>query len=196
MGHLRPWLTSFCYVTLQVAIYGMSQSIPDRSIVSELACGFLDCMYTIGNAPPAHENGLLKNWSRVCHNWIVLMSQLVLERSISGGNFHIKSTGMLEGSFEINPYDLPRSCLVGVAWSVFYLEDIPFPKYEIIYSHIFSAQCLKRYWKSARCGPRAAERRKETAFFNPKRHGEHPFRLFYGIPLRSQFWVYGQLESE
>ncbi|XP_020612836.1 sphingosine-1-phosphate lyase 1-like [Orbicella faveolata] len=42
------------------AIYGMSQSIPDRSIVSELACGFLDCMYTIGNAP-AHENGVLKN---------------------------------------------------------------------------------------------------------------------------------------
>lgn len=42
------------------AIYGMSQSIPDRSIVSELACGFLDCMYTIGNAP-AHENGVVKN---------------------------------------------------------------------------------------------------------------------------------------
>ncbi|KAL9979255.1 hypothetical protein ACROYT_G016892 [Oculina patagonica] len=42
------------------AIYGMSQSIPDRSIVSELACGFLDCMYTIGNQP-AEENGDLKN---------------------------------------------------------------------------------------------------------------------------------------
>ena len=43
------------------------------------------------------------------------MSQLVLERPIPRGNFHIKSTGMLEGSFEINPYEIPRSCLVGVA---------------------------------------------------------------------------------
>ncbi|XP_031550346.1 sphingosine-1-phosphate lyase 1-like [Actinia tenebrosa] len=31
------------------AIYGMAQNIPDRSMVSELACGFLDCMYNTKN---------------------------------------------------------------------------------------------------------------------------------------------------
>jgi len=30
----------------QGAIYGMAQSIPDRSIVSEIACGFFDAYYS------------------------------------------------------------------------------------------------------------------------------------------------------
>jgi len=85
---------------------------------------------------------------------------------------------MLEGSFEINPYEIPRSCLV---------EDIPFPKYQIIYSHIFSAQCLKRYWKSSRCGPRESERRKETAFFNPKGMVSTLAVSFMGFPLGVNF---------
>ncbi|KXJ12320.1 sphingosine-1-phosphate lyase 1 [Exaiptasia diaphana] len=38
------------------AIYGMAQSIPDRSMVSELACGFLDCMYNTKDPKPA-QNG-------------------------------------------------------------------------------------------------------------------------------------------
>lgn len=42
------------------AIYGMAQGIPDRSIVSELACGFLDCMYNISNNQ-RQENGVHKN---------------------------------------------------------------------------------------------------------------------------------------
>lgn len=42
------------------AIYGMSQSIPDRSIVNEIAWGFLDCMYNV-NHEPAHENGVVKH---------------------------------------------------------------------------------------------------------------------------------------
>lgn len=45
---------------LQSAIYGMSQSIPDRSIVNEIAWGFLDCMYNV-NHEPAHENGVVKH---------------------------------------------------------------------------------------------------------------------------------------
>ncbi|XP_058971919.2 sphingosine-1-phosphate lyase 1 [Pocillopora verrucosa] len=42
------------------AIYGMSQSIPDRSIVNEIAWGFLDCMYNV-NHDAAHENGVVKH---------------------------------------------------------------------------------------------------------------------------------------
>ncbi|EDO47839.1 predicted protein [Nematostella vectensis] len=38
------------------AIYGMAANIPDRSIVNELACGFLDCMYNTGSNKP-QENG-------------------------------------------------------------------------------------------------------------------------------------------
>ncbi|CAH3170637.1 unnamed protein product [Porites lobata] len=42
------------------AIYGMAQGIPDRSIVTELACCFLDCMYNIGNTQP-QANGVHHN---------------------------------------------------------------------------------------------------------------------------------------
>uniref|UniRef100_A0AAY4E3D2 sphinganine-1-phosphate aldolase n=1 Tax=Denticeps clupeoides TaxID=299321 RepID=A0AAY4E3D2_9TELE len=37
------------------AIYGMAQSIPDRSMVKEVSCGFLDCLYST-EAPKAHNN--------------------------------------------------------------------------------------------------------------------------------------------
>ncbi|KAG7279818.1 hypothetical protein CRUP_013728 [Coryphaenoides rupestris] len=43
------------------AIYGMAQSIPDRSMVSEISCGFLDCLYSTEVHKPlaavAHMNG-------------------------------------------------------------------------------------------------------------------------------------------
>ncbi|KAK3726980.1 hypothetical protein QZH41_014710 [Actinostola sp. cb2023] len=37
------------------AIYGMAQNIPDRSMVSELACGFLDRMYSTKDPIPARD---------------------------------------------------------------------------------------------------------------------------------------------
>ncbi|XP_059928419.1 sphingosine-1-phosphate lyase 1 isoform X2 [Gadus macrocephalus] len=43
------------------AIYGMAQSIPDRSMVTEISCGFLDCLYSTEvhkpTAPEVHMNG-------------------------------------------------------------------------------------------------------------------------------------------
>lgn len=42
------------------AIYGMAQGIPDRSIVAEVACGFLDCVYNINTSQP-QENGVHHN---------------------------------------------------------------------------------------------------------------------------------------
>ncbi|CAL8257022.1 unnamed protein product [Lota lota] len=43
------------------AIYGMAQSIPDRSMVTEISCGFLDCLYSTEvykpTTPAAHMNG-------------------------------------------------------------------------------------------------------------------------------------------
>ncbi|KAJ8248172.1 hypothetical protein GJAV_G00239130 [Gymnothorax javanicus] len=49
------------------AIYGMAQSIPDRSMVTEISCGFLDCLYST-EAPAAaaaveknHMNGTSKH---------------------------------------------------------------------------------------------------------------------------------------
>lgn len=43
----------------QGAIYGMAQSIPDRSIVSEISWGFLDCLYSTEDprANGSHMNG-------------------------------------------------------------------------------------------------------------------------------------------
>ncbi|KAJ3610611.1 hypothetical protein NHX12_022703 [Muraenolepis orangiensis] len=46
----------------QGAIYGMAQSIPDRSMVTEISCGFLDCLYSTEvhkptPPPAAHMNG-------------------------------------------------------------------------------------------------------------------------------------------
>jgi len=38
----------------------MAQNIPDRSMVSELACGFLDCMYNTKDPLPA-QNGTKKD---------------------------------------------------------------------------------------------------------------------------------------
>ncbi|XP_061084745.1 sphingosine-1-phosphate lyase 1 isoform X2 [Conger conger] len=48
------------------AIYGMAQSIPDRSMVTEISCGFLDCLYSteapVPTAAPEknHMNGSSK----------------------------------------------------------------------------------------------------------------------------------------
>ncbi|KAM8924582.1 sphingosine-1-phosphate lyase 1 [Pelodytes ibericus] len=40
------------------AIYGMAQTIPDRSLVTEVSQGFLDCLYSTGNHPSVnHRNG-------------------------------------------------------------------------------------------------------------------------------------------
>ena len=47
--------------TLQGAIYGMSQSIPDRSLVSEICGLFLDACYTTND--PVTENGSTPNGS-------------------------------------------------------------------------------------------------------------------------------------
>lgn len=33
------------FVWLQMAVYGMAQSIPDRSIVGDITCLFLDSLY-------------------------------------------------------------------------------------------------------------------------------------------------------
>lgn len=165
----------------------MSQSIPDRSIVSELACGFLDCMYTIGNAPPAHENGLLKNWSRVCHNWIMLMSQLVLERSIPGGNFHIKSTGMLEGSFEINPYETQSSCLVSVAWNVFTPKIFHFQNIKLSTVIFFRLSATTGTGKAPAVDPARLNTVRKLPFLTPKGMVSTLFVFFMGFPLGVNF---------
>ncbi|XP_046885176.1 sphingosine-1-phosphate lyase 1 isoform X1 [Hypomesus transpacificus] len=39
------------------AIYGMAQSIPDRSMVTEISRGFLDCLYSTEVAKTSHMNG-------------------------------------------------------------------------------------------------------------------------------------------
>ncbi|XP_029926421.1 sphingosine-1-phosphate lyase 1 isoform X1 [Myripristis murdjan] len=41
------------------AIYGMAQSIPDRSMVTEISCGFLDCLYSteVTKSQTSHMNG-------------------------------------------------------------------------------------------------------------------------------------------
>ncbi|XP_039611043.1 sphingosine-1-phosphate lyase 1 isoform X1 [Polypterus senegalus] len=40
------------------AIYGMAQSIPDRSLVTEISCGFLDCLYSTDTiCVDKHMNG-------------------------------------------------------------------------------------------------------------------------------------------
>lgn len=41
------------------AIYGMAQSIPDRSLVTEISHGFLDCLYSteLPNNEKSHMNG-------------------------------------------------------------------------------------------------------------------------------------------
>ncbi|XP_061692714.1 sphingosine-1-phosphate lyase 1 [Syngnathoides biaculeatus] len=41
------------------AIYGMAQSIPDRSMVTEISQGFLDCLYSteVANSSTSHMNG-------------------------------------------------------------------------------------------------------------------------------------------
>jgi sphinganine-1-phosphate aldolase len=36
---------------MQAAMYGMAQSIPDRSIVSEIAAGFFDAYYNTAAKP-------------------------------------------------------------------------------------------------------------------------------------------------
>lgn len=35
-----------CHAVVQGAIYGMAQAIPDRSLVTEISRGFLDCLYS------------------------------------------------------------------------------------------------------------------------------------------------------
>lgn len=41
----------------QGAIYGMAQSIPDRSLVTEISHGFLDCLYSTELPKSAQSNG-------------------------------------------------------------------------------------------------------------------------------------------
>lgn len=43
----------------QGAIYGMAQSIPDRSMVTEISRGFLDCLYSteLPKLDTSHMNG-------------------------------------------------------------------------------------------------------------------------------------------
>jgi len=44
------FITSF----IQAAIYGMSQSIPDRSMVGEIATLFLEALYNLKTLPKAN----------------------------------------------------------------------------------------------------------------------------------------------
>ena len=54
----------FSTSAFQGALYGMAQSIPDRSLVSELACGYLDAYYSTDKLkPPPAKNGVAKNGS-------------------------------------------------------------------------------------------------------------------------------------
>lgn len=47
------------FLLLQGAIYGMAQSIPDRSMVTEISRGFLDCLYStdVVKSNTNHMNG-------------------------------------------------------------------------------------------------------------------------------------------
>lgn len=47
------------FLLLQGAIYGMAQSIPDRSMVTEISQGFLDCLYSteVAKSNNSHMNG-------------------------------------------------------------------------------------------------------------------------------------------
>lgn len=47
------------FLLLQGAIYGMAQTIPDRSLVTEISRGFLDCLYSteVGKSNTSHMNG-------------------------------------------------------------------------------------------------------------------------------------------
>lgn len=49
----------FVVLLFQGAIYGMAQAIPDRSLVTEISRGFLDCLYSteVGNSNGSHMNG-------------------------------------------------------------------------------------------------------------------------------------------
>lgn len=61
------WLTSRCF--FQGAIYGMAQSIPDRSMVTEVSHGFLDCLYStnVHSSGQRHLNGISKDqWAVLC----------------------------------------------------------------------------------------------------------------------------------
>ena len=51
-GSVCLTLIILCYYsfTTQAAIYGMAQSIPDRSLVSEIASGFLSVLYNTKNS--------------------------------------------------------------------------------------------------------------------------------------------------
>ena len=45
----------------QAAVYGMAQQIPDRSMVSELSCSFVDNLYMTATPTKAEKNGQVKN---------------------------------------------------------------------------------------------------------------------------------------
>lgn len=49
----------FVVLLFQGAIYGMAQAIPDRSLVTEISRGFLDCLYSTEavNSNSNHMNG-------------------------------------------------------------------------------------------------------------------------------------------
>lgn len=46
MGNVVNTRLTHVLLLLQGAIYGMAQAIPDRSMVTEISRGFLDCLYS------------------------------------------------------------------------------------------------------------------------------------------------------
>lgn len=53
------FVSSLMFLLLQGAIYGMAQAIPDRSLVTEISRGFLDCLYSteVTKSKISHMNG-------------------------------------------------------------------------------------------------------------------------------------------
>lgn len=83
---------------LQGAIYGMAQSIPDRSIVSEISWGFLDCLYSTED-PRANSNHMNGNGKA---NWGGRALLLALDQ-----NAHRESRSPPDGSSEPITQHLP-----------------------------------------------------------------------------------------
>lgn len=59
---MKGWacvINLFVVLLFQGAIYGMAQAIPDRSLVTEISQGFLDCLYSTEavNSNSNHMNG-------------------------------------------------------------------------------------------------------------------------------------------
>lgn len=86
------------FLLLQGAIYGMAQAIPDRSIVSEISWGFLDCLYSTED-PQANRNHMNGNGKA---NWGGRSLRLALEQ-----NAHRESNSPPNGSSELITRPLP-----------------------------------------------------------------------------------------